>query len=284
MRHVCDDPFFHLTAATGPYRRQLTESEILSHCNFALMDRTWKEQVGSLMADVKPILNAQITSLHAQVLAAAQADELDDLNRMQLASEDLVRTIDEHMARVANQAGRLQQREAEAQGVKVPKWELSGIEPDDDVLTASAGLNLIRQVARVTANILNGSLIQSAVRRALSLIGRPSITPMAIADDVSEHLRDLSDRSVQDSIGGAVTAAQNEGRRTVLAAAPAASYYESTEILDRNVCGPCRSEDGSRYGSLEVATKEYPSGGYRNCLGGVRCRGTIIAVWDKEDG
>lgn len=281
MRLVSDDPFFHLTAAAGPFRRELTASEVRSQCDFALMDRTWKEQTRSLVADVQPLLDAQIESLTGQVLAAAEADELDDLSRMVLDSEDLVRVIDEHMVRVAKQAGRRQQREAEAQGVKVPKWELSGVQPDDDVMVASAGRNLIRQVARVTANILNSSLIQSAVRRALSLIGRPSITPMAVAEDVSQHLRDLSDRSVEDSIGGAVTAAQNEGRRTVLAVAPPASVYESTEILDRNVCGPCRVEDGTKYATLAEATVAYPSGGFRNCLGGVRCRGTIIAVWDE---
>lgn len=282
MHIVSGDPFFHLTAAAaGPFRRELTPTEVQSGCDFALMDRTWKEQTRSLMVDVQPLISAQINSLNAQVLAAAQADELDDLNRMTLESEDMVRVIDEHMVRVANQAGRVQQREAEQQGVKVPRWELSGVEPDDDVLTASAGRNLIRQIARVTVNLINGSLIQSASRRALSLIGRPSVTPMAIANDVSDHLHGLSDKSVEDSLGGAVTAAQNEGRRTVLAVAPPASLYESTEILDKNVCKPCRDEDGTTYNTLSEATVAYPSGGFRNCLGGVRCRGTIIAVWDE---
>lgn len=273
---VADDPFFSLTAATGPFRRALTPAEVQSQCDFALMDRTWKEQVGSLMADVKPLMDAQIVSLNAQVLKAAQADELDTLNTMQLDSADLERVIDEHMVRVANQAGKRQQREAEAQGVTVPRWELAS-----GALTASVGLTLIRQVARVTANLLNGSLVRSAAQRALSLVGRPSITPMGVADDVSTYLRGLSDRSTLDSLGGAVSAAQNEGRRTVLSAAPPASFYESTEILDKNVCSACRAEDGTRYDTLEAATRAYPSGGYRNCLGGIRCRGTIIAVWNE---
>ena len=276
MRTVSSDPFFCLVASAGPFRRELTQSEIQSKCDFALMDRTWKEQVGSMMADVKPLLDAQIVSLNAQVLAAAQADELDNLNKLSLETGDLSRTIDEHMVRVANQAARRQQREAEEQGVKVPRWELGS-----DALTAAVGLDLIRQVARVTANLLNGSLIQSAAQRALSLVGRPSITPTGIADDVSAHLRDRSDRSVLDSLGGAVSAAQNEGRRTVLSVAPPASYYESTEILDKNVCTACRAEDGTRYATLEAATRAYPSGVFRNCFGGVRCRGTIIAVWNE---
>src|SRR3546814_9788574 len=28
----------------------------------------------------------------------------------------------------------------------------------------------------------------------------------------------------------------------------------------------------------------YPSGGYRRCLGGSRCRGTIVTVWDQPAG
>lgn len=280
MPRVCDDPFFRLTASAGPYRRFVSESEAASGCDFALMDRTWKDDVRSLLADVRPIRDAQITSLRSQVLKASESGNPDDLTNLEIDSADLIKVLTEHMTRVANQAGRQQQREAEAQGVKVPKWELASLTQES--LTAAAGMDLLRQVARVTVSILNGSLIQSAVRRALSLVGRPSLTPAGIADDVSGHLRGLSERTLEDFVGGAVTAAQNEGRRTVLSAAPPASYYESTEILDKNVCGPCRSEDGTRYGTLEDAAKEYPSGGYRSCLGGVRCRGTIIAVWNKE--
>ena len=49
-------------------------------------------------------------------------------------------------------------------------------------------------------------------------------------------------------------------------------------------CKPCRDIDGTEYHTLGGAMVAYPSGGYRNCLGGSRCRGTIVTVWSEPIG
>lgn len=263
-------------AATPPLRRNMTTLESRSRADFVRMQEDWESAVDAVMADLAPIRQAQTQELSEAVRLAADTDDLDSLTTLTLDDSALYAVLFEHMTRAANQAGEQQQAEAEAQGVSVPEWSL-------DNLTAAFGADLLRQVAQVTARIINSSFVQSAIRRAMSLVGRPSVSPEQAAAEVEESLSELSEAGPRESIGGAITAAQNEGRRTVLAAAPPAQEYVSSEILDRNVCGPCRSVDGTSYETLPDAQEAYPSGGYRDCLGGPRCRGTIVAVWPESE-
>ncbi len=267
-----------LTAAANPlFRRNPNQWETASHTDFVRMQEAWTDAVDSVWSAMQPIREEQIQSLTSQVFNAAQTDDLDALTSLSLEDGSIQAILYEHMTRSAQEAGERQQEEAEAQGVAVPEWSL------EENLTAAIGLSLLQSISEVTARVINLSFIQSAIRRALSLIGRPQVSPEDIAREVEEHLEELSDASPRESIGGAITAAQNEGRRTVLVAAPEASQYVASEILDRNVCQPCRQVDGTTYETLADATEQYPSGGFRNCLGGVRCRGTIVAVWDGEE-
>lgn len=269
----------NLSAAAYPLRRNLKEIELRSRTDFARMQQDWESAVDSIFGEVLSIRNAQREQITAQVLAAAESDDLNALNRITLSDEDLFTVLLKGMTEVAQAAGEEQQREAEEQGVSVPPWALT----DENNLTAAIGRDLLQSIARITARIMNTSFIQSGVRRALSLIGRPAVSPEQVAAEVNTHLSELSDASPRESIGGAITAAQNEGRRIVLSVAPPASSYVSSEILDKSVCGPCRTVDGTEFESLADAEEQYPSGGYRDCQGGVRCRGTIVAVWDQEE-
>lgn len=266
-----------LAASANPlFRRNLNEWEAASRTDFVRMQEDWQSSVDAAWDDVSQVRETQRASLVSQVFDAAEDDDLDALTSIALSDQEVSAVLFEHMTRAAQEAGNQQQEEAEAQGVEVPDWEL------EQNLTAAIGLDLLRSISDVTARVINVSFIQSAIRRALSLIGRPQISPEQIRDEVETHLSELSDASPRESIGGAITAAQNEGRRTVLAVAPEASQYVASEILDRNVCAPCRQIDGTTFETLADSTEQYPSGGFRNCLGGVRCRGTIVAVWEGE--
>jgi hypothetical protein len=57
--------------------------------------------------------------------------------------------------------------------------------------------------------------------------------------------------------------------------------YHSSELLDENTCENCEEVDGTDYDSIDDAEADYPTGGYSECLGGPRCRGTIVAVYDE---
>jgi len=263
------------TAAAGPLRRQPTELELASRADFTQMDKAWHEAVDGTVeawASVQEAMRAEIT---ASIQAAAEADNLDLLDGLTVDTEDGARLLIARMIAYAREAGEQQQAEAEAQGIDIPEWSL-----DDEALTAAAIRDRLRQVGRTTARYLGVGLVQSAVRQAMRVWGSGSAEQ--VAAQVDEHLASLSGAAVEEQVGAAMSAAQNEGRMAVLAVAPPAEYTAS-EILDRNSCSPCRDIDGTRYTTLPDARAAYPSGGYTGCLGGSRCRGTLVTVWPQGD-
>jgi hypothetical protein len=263
-----------VTAAAGPLRRQPTELETRSRVDFAAMDKAWHEAVDATVeawATVQEAMRAEVT---ASIQAAAEADDLDRLDGLTINTDDGATLLIARMIAYAREAGDAQQAEAEAQGVTVPEWSL-----DDEALTAAAIRDRLRQVGRTTARYLGVGLVQSAVRQAMRVWGSGSA--QHVAAQVDEHLAALSGAAVEEQVGGAMSAAQNEGRMAVLAVAPPATYV-STEALDRNSCKPCRDIDGTKYDSLTAARTAYPTGGYTGCLGGSRCRGTLVTVWPQS--
>jgi hypothetical protein len=264
------------TAAAGPLRRQPTELELASRADFTQMDKAWHEAVDGTVeawASVQEAMRAEIT---ASIQAAAEADNLDLLDGLTVDTEDGARLLIARMIAYAREAGEQQQAEAEAQGVDIPEWSL-----DDEALTAAAIRDRLRQIGRTAASVLGVGLVQSAVRQAMRVWGSGS--PSQVAGQVDEHLTGLSGAAVEEQVGAAMSAAQNEGRMAVLAVAPPAEYT-ATEILEPGrTCKPCRDIDGTRYTTLPDARTAYPSGGYINCLGGSRCRGTLVTVWPQAD-
>lgn len=256
-----------------PLRRQPTELELASHVDFADMNDAWHKAVDGTVEQWARVQDAQRAQIVAQVQAAVDAGKLDQLDTATVDTRDAANLLYGRMQAYALEAGRAQQREAEAQGVTVPEWSLG-----DEALTAAAVRDRLRQVARTTARVLGVGLVQSAVRQAMRLFG--SGNGVQVAAQVDEHLAGLSGAAVEEAVGGAMSAAQNEGRMAVLAVAPPATYTAS-EALDRNSCKPCRDIDGTKYDTLTAARKAYPTGGYTRCLGGSRCRGTLVTVWPQ---
>lgn len=68
---------------------------------------------------------------------------------------------------------------------------------------------------------------------------------------------------------------------------PGDETFWADGVLVHN-CKPCRKINGKWIGNSDdpdIAAKVeavYPNGGYKNCLGGVRCRGTLVAIWRPE--
>ena len=87
--------------------------------------------------------------------------------------------------------------------------------------------------------------------------------------------------NLEDQLGGGLMQAQNAARRAVFDGGPSATYFAS-ELLDGATCLPCKEIDGKEYGSIEETIEDYPSGRHSRCLGGSRCRGTIVAVYESE--
>ena len=239
------------------------------------MNDAWHKAVDATVADWADVQATQREQITAAVQAAAEADDLDRLDKLTVDSGDGARLLIARMISYAREAGEAQQAEAEAQGVTIPDWSL-----DDEALTAAAIRDRLRQIGRTAARVLGTGLVQSAVRQAMRVWG--SGTATQVAAQVDDHLASLSGAAVEEQIGAAMTAAQNEGRFAVLAVAPPAEYV-ATEILDKNSCPACREVDGTRFTNLPDARAAYPTGGYTKCLGGARCRGTLVTVWPQDD-
>ncbi|MGF2075298.1 hypothetical protein, partial [Enterococcus casseliflavus] len=87
--------------------------------------------------------------------------------------------LGEAMFDLARRAGQTLQREAARQGVEIPEWEL----PDDTVTAAVGGRRLLGSVARMTADLLSTSVVQSAKRVVTGLFTRDA-PPERIAAEV----------------------------------------------------------------------------------------------------
>ena len=91
-----------------------------------------------------------------------------------------------------------------------------------------------------------------------------------IADTPVDGAKDLARQSIH--------AAHGAGRYDTAVGIEPTEIWAS-ELLDGATCGPCSRVDGKSYESMADALTEYESGGYGACLGGARCRGTLIFLY-----
>jgi HK97 family phage portal protein len=143
---------------------------------------------------------------------------------------------------------------------------------------------VLDEAAAATAGLLAQGLANAAGREALRLLPTNGLGA-DIAAGVRAYLSKLTDRSLRDAIGGALTRAQNAGRLATYRLAMASPIWRvvlrASEHLDSGTCEPCREIDNSVLPTIEAATLAYGGAGYLFCEGGVRCRGTVVGVWER---
>jgi len=262
--------------AGAKLRRQLKAHE--EHVNFAEHDRQWQEAVDSTTRRLYTETGEWRQQIREQISAAP--DDPATLASLHVDTRVAADVLHEHMLSLAEQAGRAVQREAEAQGVRVPEWKI----PDEEggaVTAALGGKQLLSGMAQMTADLMASNMVQSAKRYAMGLIGRK--TPGEdIAAEVDAQLSGQIGRAASAPVKTAMSTAQTLGRITVLRAAPEAESYTASEVLDQNTCKPCIAVDGQVFTGLESAINAYPVMGYAGCAGsahGNPCRGFIVANW-----
>ncbi len=251
-------------AATAADRRALTDVEAAAQVDPERIDQQWSSQLDYLIRNWSTINRAQRQEITDQIQAAVTDSKIDALAALAVDSSDAALLLAEAMLNMAQEAADEMRREAKDQGVTV-----TGEEIDEDRLM---------ETAAAVAALIGTSLATSAGREALR-IWTPEDTPAEVADSVDDHMRSLSDSYLRDQLGSALSTAQNHGRQAVLSAAPPAKYFAS-EVLDSNTCKECRAIDGQEFVDMAQAEQAYASGGFRLCLGRLRCRGIVVAVWD----
>ena len=258
--------------------RPVTEVEAASGFDPAYHQAVWQQQLAALVAAYRPVLHAQETGLVDEVVSAVDAGRVDRLASLVPDSAAGASLIRQAMILAAEAAADATITEAASQGVVIPP---------ESVAVSQTHLGALASVyAGLDAARMSNAAAAKAAQAAVAGPGKPQAA--AVGDEVHAALAGLSDRPLADNLGAALTAAQNHGRLAALAAAPdaaaAGAEYVASEILDANTCGPCKAIDQAVFTSLGEAVAAYPNGGYLGCLGGMRCRGTVVAVWHQPPG
>lgn len=241
------------------------------------LQQAWEQAVERVLDQWQDVTADQRAQLRKQIVDAVDDDDLTRLAQLSATSGDSARVLAESMEAMARTAARHVVDEAAEQGVTIPQ----AVPPAEELAATAA----------TVAALLAAALALEAGREALR-VHRPGMTGAQVASAVDEHLRGLSDRAQRDAAGGALTGAQNAGMRATYEAAstpgddglpgPVGSLY-ATEVLDGATCAPCRAIDGRFICTTEDLTPHdrlYTAlGGYVDCLGGARCRGTTTGVW-----
>jgi hypothetical protein len=255
------------TPAVG--HREPSAVEAASRADFAKMQKAWEDATAKLVKAWKAVRTDQITSLVSDITKAAKlGDELSLATpEAPVLGEDL---LIQHMTDLAAEAAQAALDEASAQGVTLPAVDMANL---SDQIAGRAG---------AVANVMARDLANSAGRNAM-LRYAVGVDPGDVGAGTQTALEGLSDAYLQDQLGGAVTAAQNMARVEVMAGGAENIKVYASELLDENTCDNCADEDETEFDSLAAAAADYPSGGYSECLGGPRCRGTVVAVYGEGE-
>lgn len=238
----------------------------------------WDDALDAALAEWERVDTAWREDLAGQVQDRVTAGDLAGLAALAVGVAGLaagVAALSGPMAGLAAVAAREALEDAARQGVTVDQVP----EPED----------VLQVVAEATVHLLAAELSTSAGREAVRVAvpGRSGPEEGArVAAGVRAHLAGLTDARPREQLGGALTSAEAAGREAVFEVAervaPSVAYY-SDEVRDRASCQRCLEIDGKWLGnSLADVVVTYPTGGYVNCLGRLRCRGRVRAVYRPE--
>ncbi len=244
-------------------RRERYPHEVKAATDFAMLEEMYQTSTAGLVTQwVAQVKAAQVDDLVSQIEAAG--DDVTKLAEVRAAGYG-AEVLSAAMLQMATESARQAAVELQFQGAT--------IEPPP----AETMQKPIEKRAKALDAVMARAISEAAARKAINTAGGGA----NVAQIVREHLDSLSDAYLKEQLGGALMQAQNTGRRAVFKNAPPSRFYAS-ELLDTNTCSNCRTRDGREYLSLDEAEDDYPAGGYKNCSGGPKCRGTVVAVLNTE--
>ena len=262
-----------VTSAAGVvpqnFRRQPYANEVQAAADFAGLDSLWSIYADNLLhlwtTKVKPAQLAEINSSLA-AMGSNDVEAMSNLSLTVMGDEDMYRIL----RQAADEASAAAVSEVVAQGEAPPTVSWDKI--DADLKSRS------RAMASLLAQSFSDAASRYAIRRA-----NASVTSQELADDVIGDLSSLTDAWLKDQLGGVVQAAVNQSRLEVYNSTDDDPTLWASEILDTNTCRNCAAIDGQQLDQINAA-KLYASGGYVNCLGRERCRGTVVATYGIVEG
>jgi hypothetical protein len=269
-------------------RRQPYPHEIAAGVDFGALD----EDVNAAQADAEIAWNAERAALSAQIqeaIAGATANNVVEVVAAagNQAAADAAAAMEEAGATTAASAAAAEQAFARV------------LSNASNVATGRARDELIKQglVQAVTyggktSYVMTGKGHENLISLRNTLFGDAQRLTARVKDNygsmddlaskVYEDLLARQDVTSSDQLKGMIDSTVNQSRMDVFGDAEedGVQLYAS-ELLDVNTCGQCMDVDGRQL-SQDEAFEMYAGGGYIECEGGPRCRGTVVAVYEGE--
>jgi hypothetical protein len=258
-RELRRQPYAHEVAAAVDFAALEVAYEDAADTLDALFLQTWLPEQSAALAD--SIVYTRAGRARTRVTAADMAR----ITAPVVGADDLADVLHAVAVQGAGEAV----SELAAQGVSLTA-------PEADALRA-----LVTDHATAVATQTADGLSLAASRRAVQLAGT-GLTPAELAAEVVGYLDGLAHTWERDQLAGAASQALNAGRLHVFERVEPTTAFYASELLDAATCSACIDADGREYATIAEARADYPSGGYRECAGGPRCRGTIVAVAEAE--
>lgn len=261
--------------------RPLTEAERAAQVRFRDLEASIAAAEESVSARVRALVAALAAELGAALLdGKADAEPAAVVAALQAVTESRPARVSSLMDQTANLiAGALREHQDAAVGLAASEARRQGVTVPQRAL-APAGRSPWDPHGRAAVEKA-WEKVTGQARDTLASPTRLADPAPVTASEVKEVLADTRTAGAEDIARQGVLAAHGTGRNQVAEVMEPAEIWAS-EIMDGETCERCAKVDGRQYESLADARRDYPSAGYRDCLGGARCRGTLVFLYDEE--
>lgn len=181
-------------------------------------------------------------------------------------------------------ASRIAMGEASRQGINLGRR--SPLEPGgNEFLPAATALAMVpwtQTLASFQVALFDPTFLEGAPEVSELAARRKKVNAPGEILDMVDAAAAKSAPKAKDAAKQTVHTAHGKGRtRTAQKMKPTLIW--ASELLDGNTCAKCRRLDGKEYKTLAAGKRDYPNGPYKNCLGGNRCRGTLVFIYDEPE-
>lgn len=263
-------------------RRPLNAAEMGARVSFLALDEEVERAVSALVSDLSAA-RARFAALLFEALSAQgsgaaavlllQAAELNGLGTFPGAPVlvlEVTRRAADLLGSVGLSAAAGALAEALAQGYE-------GAMP-----AHAPGIAGDPQVDQLARRLATAPLLDAVVAAREAVVAAPTFAAAVdTARVAAAAVAGMAPSPLEAYARQAAAQAQGLGRQAGAGVVPPRVIYAS-EILDRNTCGPCSLVDERSYATLAEARVDYPTGTYRGCQGGLRCRGTLVFLYSSE--
>jgi hypothetical protein len=277
-----------------PLRRQPYPHEVRAGTDFAGLDEdaeaglsdaeaAWNAERAAMMDRIQKAIQGATADNVVEVVAKAGADAASEaaaaMEEAGRGAPAAAAAAEEAFMKVIGQTAHVATGRAREELVKQGLLKAVHYGGSKHLIAGDKG----RIMAADHASSLRASLTGNAQRLTAKV--KASYTQMNdLADKVYNDMIARVDVYASDQLKGMINEAVNQARTEVFTDASddgnRITMY-SSELLDANTCGPCMDIDGTEL-TEEDAFALYAGGGYIDCEGGGRCRGTVVATYEGE--